>query len=160
MVFGSVGSHKGRSKRPSYICIFQAVKSPQFPGLLEDGFQPKYSYFFYSFQVIINVTDSNDCPPVFSQKYNFNLPEGPYKNYTLPDRLVADDADGTAGNAELRYSIPGDADGKGFVVHPISGELSVVNTTLDFERHKAHTFKVRATNLGESVMYYFNHEQE
>ena len=98
--------------------------------------------------MIIKVTDSNDCPPVFLQKYEFKLNEGVYKDRKLPGRLVAYDADGTSVNKELRYSIPRDTEGKGFVLHPITGELSV-NTSLDYEQHKVHTFKVRATNVGE-----------
>ena len=94
------------------------------------------------------MTDSNDCPPVFSQTYNFILPEGIYNNKILSSKLVATDADITGKNKEVRYSIPEDLDERRLVVNPVTGEL-FLNTTLDYERRPAHTFKVRATNLGE-----------
>ena len=99
------------------------------------------------------MTDVNDCPPVFSStyKYNFVLRENYYEYEKLLNTFYVDDADGTRENKELRYSIPGNDHAKGFVVDPVTGELSLNDTTLDHERLSVHTFKVRATNIGESI---------
>lgn len=105
----------------------------------------------FSFQVMIKLADINDCPPVFYPPYNyFKIREG---DTGLLGRLFADDEDGTAENSEMRYSIPDEAIAKGFVVDADTGKLSV-KTPLDYEeyKYKKHSVKVRATNLGESVM--------
>ena len=105
--------------------------------------------------VIIKVTDENDCPPIFPAlyKYNFKLQEKYYKYKELLSTLDADDADGTRKNKEVRYSIPEDDHAKGFVVDPVTGKLSLNDTTLDYEQLIAHTFKVRATNIAYPYLY-------
>ena len=113
--------------------------------MFRTSFHPK----LFSFQVIIKLTDINDCHPVFSPPYNFKIREGETGS---PGRVTAGDEDGTAENSEVRYSIPDEAVAKGFVVDPDTGELSV-RTPLDYEEYdyKKHSVKVRATNVGKSV---------
>ena len=105
--------------------------------------------------VIIKVTDVNDCPPIFSAtyKYNFKLQEKYYKYKELLHTLNADDGDGTRKNKEVWYSIPENDHAKGFVVDPVTGKLSLNDTTLDYEQLIVHTFKVRATNIAYPYLY-------
>ena len=97
---------------------------------------------------MINITDVNDCSPVFSQTYEYDLEEAFYKNKKLKGKLEAVDEDGTKKNTELWYSIPNDKYGNIFVIDPITGEL-FVNGTIDFEMYETYMFSVRATNLGK-----------
>ena len=103
------------------------------------------------------MTDVNDCRPIFSAtyKYNFKLREKYYKYKELSSTLNVDDADGTKRNREVRYSIPENDHAKGFVVDPVTGKLSLNDTTLDHEKLIVHTFKVRATNIGKPNLFGF-----
>uniref|UniRef100_A0A6Q2Z3B3 Cadherin domain-containing protein n=1 Tax=Esox lucius TaxID=8010 RepID=A0A6Q2Z3B3_ESOLU len=99
----------------------------------------------------VTVLDQDDNSPVFSQpSYTVNLPENSPKN-TVILQLTAKDADL---NSNITFRIRTQEARQLFAVHPVTGELSVLQT-LDFEtlpaRNQTQTFVVEALDSGGSM---------
>lgn len=102
-------------------------------------------YPIYFIQVIISVTDVNDCRPKL-QPYDVYLNESRYDNKLLGAKLSVRDNDGSFRNREVVYSVVEDT--KDMIVNKNTGEL-YINTTLDYEHQIVYVYRVRATNTGE-----------
>ena len=94
--------------------------------------------------VIINVDDVNDNPPIFNQSfYEVKVSEAQAVGTTL-FRVAATDKD-IDDNARLRYDITSGNDLDCFEVNPTTGVVSL-KKPLDFDKNSEHRFIVRATD--------------
>ncbi|KAG8133029.1 hypothetical protein E2320_010875 [Naja naja] len=108
----------------------------------------------YTVQILINITDANDNPPIFTQEvYRVGLTENDSIGTTVLKTSVSDDDEGI--NAQIRYhfsNIPTDAQEK-FSMDPIKGIITFVKT-LDFEEAKEYIMTVTTKDGGGLVTHY------
>ncbi len=94
--------------------------------------------------VVINVDDVNDNPPIFNQSfYEIRVSEAQAVGTTL-FRMAATDKD-RDDNARLHYDITSGNDLDCFEVDPTTGVVSL-KKALDFDKNSEHRFIVRATD--------------
>ncbi|XP_063155973.1 protocadherin gamma-B5-like [Candoia aspera] len=115
-----------------------------------DGGEPRKSS---TVQILINVTDANDNPPIFTQEvYKVSLRENAPTGTTVLQTVASDADEGLY--AQIRYhfsNIPGNAQEK-FSMDPIKGTITLMKT-LDFEENKEYTITVAAKDGGGLVTH-------
>ncbi|XP_025022640.1 protocadherin gamma-B5 isoform X2 [Python bivittatus] len=115
-----------------------------------DGGEPRKSS---TVQILINVTDANDNPPIFTQEvYKISVRENAPTGTTVLQILASDDDEGIY--AQIRYhfsNIPANAQEK-FSMDPIKGTITLMKT-LDFEEAKEYTITVAAKDGGGLVTH-------
>ncbi|XP_070545455.1 LOW QUALITY PROTEIN: cadherin-23-like [Ptychodera flava] len=100
-------------------------------------------------ELIVNILDENDQPPVFSQtSYTGSVMENaPGIPVTMDTPILAEDAD-IGSNAVVQYSITGDGSGY-FTIDEGTGVLTVKSESqLDRETESSYTFTVQAFDVG------------
>ncbi|CAH1783761.1 unnamed protein product [Owenia fusiformis] len=96
--------------------------------------------------VTVNVIDVNDNLPIFmTSEYNFTVTEG-LSEVNL-GVVTATDADSFA-NANISYSLDVAATDFGFTILELTGNISLLNNTFDFESVQNTNFVVFATDNG------------
>ncbi|XP_028278698.1 cadherin-23 [Parambassis ranga] len=99
-----------------------------------------------SVPLTVTILDQNDNPPVFSpSSFSVRLPENSPTGVVVT-QLSATDAD-SGSNGWLMYRLESGAQDR-FVVDPLSGAVSVGNTTLDREERSSYRLVVMATDRG------------
>ncbi|XP_015684114.1 protocadherin gamma-B1-like [Protobothrops mucrosquamatus] len=115
-----------------------------------DGGEPRKSS---TVQILINITDANDNPPIFIQEiYRVNLTENAPIGTTVLHTSASDDDEGI--NAQIRYhfsNIPTNAQEK-FSMDPTKGIITLIKT-LDFEETKEYVMTVAAKDGGGLVTH-------
>ena len=98
---------------------------------------------FFPAQVVINLLDSDDCPPVFTQQqFNFSLAENTPAPAFL-SKLLTTDCDLSPQHRRVMFSV---RNPKGLIsVHPLSGTLTILKS-FDYEAMslESYTFEVIA----------------
>ncbi|XP_070795443.1 protocadherin gamma-B5-like [Pituophis catenifer annectens] len=104
-------------------------------------------------QILINITDANDNPPIFTQEvYRVSLTENAPIGTSVLQTSASDDDEGI--NAQIRYhfsNIPTNAQEK-FSMDPIKGIITLIKT-LDFEETKEYIITVEAKDGGGLVTH-------
>lgn len=98
--------------------------------------------------LVIEVEDQNDCPPVFSVSAAGEVSEASAVG-TFVMKVVATDADkpGTA-HTKISYSIVEQSPAGGlFYINQETGELHVRQNSIDRETHDTYTLTVRGTDM-------------
>ncbi|KAM3840184.1 protocadherin gamma-B5-like isoform 9-T9 [Vipera latastei] len=115
-----------------------------------DGGEPRKSS---TVQILINITDANDNPPIFIQEiYRVSLTENAPIGTTVLHTSASDDDEGI--NAQIRYhfsNIPTNAQEK-FSMDPTKGIITLIKT-LDFEETKEYIITVAAKDGGGLVTH-------
>ena len=110
---------------------------------------------FLFFQISINVTDVNDCIPIFeNDTYLVEINENSPNGYEINLDISANDADISAdfNTNSIRYEISNDVP---FEIDPITGKLSVKlleGQSLDYESDtKSYKIYIYAKNKNSQV---------
>ncbi|XP_070600344.1 protocadherin gamma-B5-like [Erythrolamprus reginae] len=115
-----------------------------------DGGEPRKNS---TVQILINITDANDNPPIFTQEiYRVSLTENAPIGTTVLQTSASDDDEGI--NAQIRYhfsNLPIKAQEK-FSMDPIKGVIILIKT-LDFEETKEYIITVAAKDGGGLVTH-------
>lgn len=100
-------------------------------------------------QLLINITDANDNPPVFeAQIYNSTVLEEEYPPVYVT-KVLANDRD-SGENGQITYYLLNDFD-ESFIIDEHSGEIST-NTKLDREEINSYELVIEARDQGEPRM--------
>ena len=110
---------------------------------------------FFFFQISINVTDVNDCIPIFeNDTYSVEIDENSPNGYEINLDISANDADISAdfNTNSIRYEISNDVP---FEIDPITGKISVKlleGQSLDYESDtKSYKIYIYAKNKNSQV---------
>src|SRR5204863_42725 len=88
-----------------------------------------------------NLNDLNDNTPAITSNASFTVDE----NQTTVGTVVATDADGTAANSTITYSISGGADSALFAIDASTGALSFLSAP-DYEGQNSFAVQVKASD--------------
>ncbi|KAH9519842.1 hypothetical protein Btru_071040, partial [Bulinus truncatus] len=95
----------------------------------------------------IQLIDVNDNKPVFDKEYYDAYLQENSKISTAVFTVLANDADGTAGNRVINYGIVGDASSKNsFQINPNTGEIVTGSAAFDYETRTLYTLLIMAYN--------------
>ncbi len=128
--------------------------SPDYEGVGDNSYEVKArvtdSTGLYDEQTLtVNVTDVNDNAPVFTSGTTGNVAENAATSTVIYDAATTD-ADGTATNQNLAYSLKGDGsadDAELLNINSTTGEVTL-KASANYEAKNSYTFTVVATNVG------------
>ncbi|XP_054998207.1 protocadherin gamma-B4 isoform X2 [Sorex araneus] len=97
-------------------------------------------------QILVQVTDANDNPPVFSQElYRVSLPENVLSGTSVLRVTATDQDEGV--NAEITFSFSEPGQITQFDLNSNTGEITILNS-LDFEEVKSYSLVLEAKDGG------------
>ncbi|XP_023573403.1 cadherin-1-like isoform X2 [Octodon degus] len=103
-------------------------------------------------QIVIKVTDQNDNKPQFIKEvFEGSVTEGALPGTSVMQVSATDADDPNTYNAEIAYTIlsqePTLPHSQMFIIHPVTGVISMVTTGLDRESHPKYILEVQAADL-------------